>query len=260
MENMNRSKLLLNEQPLLVMPQLAAKIGLIEAIVLQQIHYWNTINAQTNNNFKDGYYWTFNSYEQWQEQFPFWSIATIKRTINSLEKKKKLIISANYNKLKIDRTKWYRIDYEALENLETSPLYQNDLTNVSSCTNQEVNMSKPLPETNTETNTKIIKGIITTMNNSPMFLEDYLEAINYYLNEYALYIGRQHPVLSKEHWETVITSLFTVELNGLFTDVSLDDEMTMMDKYFATDFDTDRNILHYVSGNIRTLRCYEECY
>lgn len=113
---------------------------------------------------------------------------------------------------------------------------------------------------NTEINNNLIKGIIISMNNSQMFLEECLEAINYYFSQYEQYVGKQHPVLSKEHWETVIMSLFTVELNGLFTDVSLDDEMTMIDKYFATNFDTDRNILHYVSGNIRALRCYEECY
>ena len=34
------SKLLINEHPLQVLPSLATKIGLNEAIVLQQIHYW----------------------------------------------------------------------------------------------------------------------------------------------------------------------------------------------------------------------------
>ena len=47
------SKLLLNEQPLLIMPTLASKIGLNESIVLQQIHYWNTINEKANNNFRE---------------------------------------------------------------------------------------------------------------------------------------------------------------------------------------------------------------
>lgn len=34
------SRLLINEQPLLVLPSLACEIGLNEALMLQQIHYW----------------------------------------------------------------------------------------------------------------------------------------------------------------------------------------------------------------------------
>jgi hypothetical protein len=113
---MNNNNLLIQEEPLIVLPSLAVKVGLNEAIVLQQIHYWVQLNKKMKNNFRDGYYWTYNTYEQWQKQFPFWHVITIKRIIASLEKKG-LIISANYNKLSIDRTKWYRIDYERLESL-----------------------------------------------------------------------------------------------------------------------------------------------
>ena len=119
------SRLLLDEQPLLVMPQLATKIGLHEWIVLQQIHYWNQINEKAGNNYKDGYYWTFNSYERWQLQFPFWSIMTIRRMIAKLETMG-LVISGNYNRLKIDRTKWYRINYKVLDNIENDTCVQKE--------------------------------------------------------------------------------------------------------------------------------------
>lgn len=148
---MNESRLLLDEEPLLIMPKLAIKVGLNESIVLQQIHYWNQINKKTNANLKDGYYWTFNSYEQWQKQFPFWSIKTIQRTITSLEKLR-LIVSNNYNKMKIDRTKWYRIDYEVLQALETSPFGHFDLTTRAKWLDHLDNLSRPLPETNSEIN------------------------------------------------------------------------------------------------------------
>ena len=110
------SKLLLDSQPLVVLPELAAVVGLNEAIVLQQIHYWIEINKKANRNHNDGYYWTYNSYEAWHEQFPFWSKNTIVRIIEKLEKSN-LIVTGNYNKLKLDRTKWYRINYEELNEL-----------------------------------------------------------------------------------------------------------------------------------------------
>lgn len=34
------SKLLIQESPVMIIPSLAVKIGLNEAVILQQIHYW----------------------------------------------------------------------------------------------------------------------------------------------------------------------------------------------------------------------------
>src|SRR5699024_3954931 len=116
--------------PLLVMPKLATKICLNESIFIQQILYRNEINKKSNNNYKDVYYWTFNSVTQWQKQFPFWSRNTIQRTITNLENMK-LIVTGNYNKLKIDRTKWYRIDNKPIKILEESPLTQIVARNMS---------------------------------------------------------------------------------------------------------------------------------
>lgn len=118
------SKLLMDEIPLMVQPKLAVKIGLNEAIFLQQLHYW----LEKATNIIDGKRWVYNTFNEWQKQFPFWSVATIKRTISSLENKK-LIIAANYNKMSIDRTKWYTIDYLTLENLENDNITDNTSKN-----------------------------------------------------------------------------------------------------------------------------------
>jgi hypothetical protein len=91
-------------------------IGLNEAIVIQQIHYWIRKNQENNINYYVGHYWTYNSYADWQKQFPFWCERTIKRIFLSLENKN-ILISDNFNQMKRDRTKWYRINYEALNRL-----------------------------------------------------------------------------------------------------------------------------------------------
>lgn len=122
----NNSPLLINEPPLQVIPSLAVKIGLNEAIVLQQFHYW----LQRSNNQHDGYKWIYNSYPEWNKQFSFWSESTVKRTITSLENQG-LLISSNFNKAGWDRTKWYRIDYGKLV---TRASGQNDPTVNSNCT------------------------------------------------------------------------------------------------------------------------------
>ncbi|MFC0299124.1 DnaD domain-containing protein [Geobacillus jurassicus] len=101
--------LLLDDQPLIVLPKLAMAIGLNESIVVQQLHYW----LEKSEHVHDGYKWVYNTYGDWQEQFPFWSESTIRRIITKLEKMG-IIVAANFNRSKIDKTKWYRIDYDKL--------------------------------------------------------------------------------------------------------------------------------------------------
>ncbi|MCS5352687.1 DnaD domain protein [Staphylococcus aureus] len=117
------TKLLIDDYPIQVLPKLAELIGLNEAIVLQQIHYW----LNRSNHDYDGKLWIYNSYPKWIEQFPFWSESTIKRAITSLEKQKLLHVG-NYNKAGFDRTKWYSINYFELEILVTRASGQNDPT------------------------------------------------------------------------------------------------------------------------------------
>jgi len=203
------SKLLLDEHPLMVMPQLAKAIGLNEAIILQQIHYWNEINKKTKNNFKDGHYWTFNSYDGWCEQFPFWSESTIKRAMRNLEKLE-VVIVGNYNRLKIDRTKWYRIDYKKLEKWGNIPIVQNDLINVSNCTDGRVKMDRPLPETTPEITPKINLEI----NNQQSWIVDIFK------NCFESYFGYSHRKINK------IPNLIEVE------EFSANDLKTCFTEYF----------------------------
>lgn len=129
----------------MVLPSLAAQVGLNEAIILQQIHYW--LDPRINKNFKEGYYWVYNSYEQWGEQFSFWSTVTIKRTFQSLEKSG-LLISKNLNHSGFNKTKWYRLDYEKLKELTSfvneskcsSRSDQNDPSKRSACTQDQINV------------------------------------------------------------------------------------------------------------------------
>ena len=98
--------LLIEDFPIQLIPRLAVAIGLNEAIFVQQLHYWS-------RKSKDG--WVYNTYEQWQkDNFPFWSIATIKRIVYSLETKG-LIISKQPDSF--DRKKYYALDYDQLDTL-----------------------------------------------------------------------------------------------------------------------------------------------
>ncbi|MFV8853452.1 hypothetical protein ABQ336_22345, partial [Serratia fonticola] len=166
------SRLLINENPLQVLPTLACAIGLNEAVVLQQIHYWMNSSRHAYN----GRRWVYNSVTNWQKQFPFWSESTVKRALLSLEKQG-MVSSANYNRDPRDQSKWYSINYDVLESLDQQQNRVNDALghidqmeqvnmtqcNEPTCTNaqgqvepmRQVNMTQPLPEITTENTQEI---------------------------------------------------------------------------------------------------------
>ena len=115
------SKLLINESPLQVLPTLAIRIGLNEAIFLQQLHYFLSLSKHE----KDGRRWIYNSSADWQAIFPFWSAPTIRRVIASLEEQKLIITTTQYNQSGFDKRRWFAIDYSALETAEQS-IAQNE--------------------------------------------------------------------------------------------------------------------------------------
>lgn len=134
-KRMSMDKLLIQEPPLQVLPTLAMAIGLKEALLLQQIHYWTRLST----NIEDGHTWVYNSVTQWQQQLPFWSERTIWTMIKKLETLD-LIISGSFNKAKFDRTKWYRINYANLAILNSQILRK-----------QAASLAEPIPETTTDT-------------------------------------------------------------------------------------------------------------
>lgn len=111
------SHLLMDEHPLVVQPALAVAIGLNEAIVLQQVHYWLRKNSKSQKHTRNGHVWTYNSVPEWVEQFPFWSERTIWQTLKSL-RTMKLLIAEQLSDDKRDRTLWYTVDYTELQKLE----------------------------------------------------------------------------------------------------------------------------------------------
>ncbi|HBR33660.1 MAG TPA: hypothetical protein DD734_03435 [Firmicutes bacterium] len=145
------SKLLLDEKPLQVLPSLACTIGLNEAIFLQQLHYW----LKDSKHLHDGRRWVFNSYEGWQEQFKFWSISTIRRTIKSCIDQG-LVVDGNFNKLKQDNTKWYTINYDNVDLVSSDrPPVQNEQTDCSGWIDPSAHNEQTVTREYTETTTEI---------------------------------------------------------------------------------------------------------
>ena len=132
------------------------KTGLNKAIFLNQLNYWIELNEKAEINFQDGYYWSYSSYPKMIERdFPYWSVDTLKRTVTSLEKYG-IVISANYNSMKMDKKKWYRIDYKRLQEVIDIVKHHDELVNSdvnaichnvsAKCTDDEGNVSRAIKE------------------------------------------------------------------------------------------------------------------
>ncbi len=114
------TKLLIDEPPLQVLPSLAVKVGLGEAIVVQQIHYW----LQRSKPMDDGFCWVYNSVKEWKRQFPFWSENTIFRNLQSL-RDAGILIAEQKSANSFDKTLYYRINYEAFGDESITPKWGN---------------------------------------------------------------------------------------------------------------------------------------
>lgn len=147
--------LLFKFRPLVVNPQLAERIGLNEAIVLQQLKYWL---SETGAGVEHaGRRWIYNSVEQWQQQFPFWSVDTVKRALKSLQNQG-IVLVEQLAKSRHDHTNHYAINYESSALIDQGNLHQSDQGNLpqserASCTD--------LTKTTTETTQEITKPTVS---------------------------------------------------------------------------------------------------
>jgi hypothetical protein len=126
------SNLLINEYPLLVLPSLAVKYGLNEAIVIQQIQYW----SRKLDVADDGFSWVYNTIPEWKKQFPFWSERTIFSILKGL-REDGILIAEKRSKSPWDHTLYYRLNYEILEHTISQSLQDRPRKSCDNTVNTE---------------------------------------------------------------------------------------------------------------------------
>ena len=98
---------------IMLITKLVLKVGMNEALFLQQLHYF----LEQRGVQKEGRKWFFHTYEQWLQQFPYLSKSSLRRAIHSLEKQGVIDRCPNFNTRKSDHTMWYTINYNCLHRL-----------------------------------------------------------------------------------------------------------------------------------------------
>lgn len=111
------TKLITKDYALQLLPCLATQIGVSRAIVLQQL-YW-LLGQRKMGRKKDGVKYIRMTVAEWQERhFPFMSRRNIRRVLASLERDKLVISRQDLNRIGYDRSTWWAIDFQKLDELE----------------------------------------------------------------------------------------------------------------------------------------------
>lgn len=269
---------------LIVNTDLALVLGdLNEAIILNQLNYWLEINKKADKNFIDGKYWVYNSYAEWRENdFPYWSEKTIQRTFTRLENKG-IVISSNYNKMCIDKTKWYSIDFEVLEEM-IKAYDSNKISEEDKMSCREGQYDRPIPKNTTKDYSYAFskeKGTLCfsdekavgqsnvkyRIDDVPNLVSRYAEPntpgsriielrniIQYFISRYEEESDIRHIDVSDSAIKSIVDAYF--HPTGKVVDCEAEDYMWMIDDYFATDYKMNgrrvsKSLQHFFSGKIR---------
>ena len=122
-----------------------------EALVLQQVDYWCTINKRNDEYYIDGAYWTFSSINMMlKRDFPLcFSYDTLKRTLINLEEGNFLITK------KYKNGKLYRVNYNKIS-FNKNPKSDKNITK-----NESDNQKSRLVQNAPTQNVKLVQNAPT---------------------------------------------------------------------------------------------------
>ncbi len=104
-------------------PLVAQVLGERCAMIISQLHYWI---GKKCGEIHWGARWIYNSYKEWQVQFPWLGVGQIGHLFRHLEAIG-VVLSDNFNRTPTDRVKWYTIDYHQLAKLTGWNPYDLDI-------------------------------------------------------------------------------------------------------------------------------------
>ena len=87
-------------------PDIAKRVGVNAAVLYQNVLFWTEKNMANGRHIHEGLAWTYNSVRAWGELFPYLSSKQVRTALEKLVSEG-LLVEGNFNKMQIDRTKWY---------------------------------------------------------------------------------------------------------------------------------------------------------
>ena len=90
-------------------PPMGAALGTCAALLVQQMFYW----CLKSDRIEQGHKWVFKTHKEWQAELMGFDQKTIQRALSTL-RDLGIVVTANFNKHRYDRTLWYRVDVDRL--------------------------------------------------------------------------------------------------------------------------------------------------
>lgn len=135
--------------------EVAEMVGIIAAVLFQNIAYWCQHSCANGTNYYEGRYWTYNSIKAFRDMFPYLSKSQVDTALKKLIDAG-MIVRGNFNKSTYDRTMWYALTETG------NAMFKNrkSISEKSEMEDQEIGNGfpgnrKPIPYINTDINTNI---------------------------------------------------------------------------------------------------------
>lgn len=84
----------------------AQAYGVDEAIMIRNLQFFITMNANRGHNLREGRFWSYDKLNDFPKHFPYWTVKQLRRIIASLIQQE-VIIKGSFNNHWSDRTSWY---------------------------------------------------------------------------------------------------------------------------------------------------------
>ena len=154
--------------------ELATRLGLPEAILLQHFYYWHQHNQHLPEMNREGRIWFFRSVAEIREVFPYLSDGNIRTAIRHLCEAG-LIVKGDYSSASMNKATWYSLLDSAIRLFDLSDLANpfSDSQNGFSDSDKCIDNRKDDRKNNRTNNTPI----------SPRFLKPTLEEVAAYCRE-----------------------------------------------------------------------------
>lgn len=126
---------------------IAKKVGIAGAVLLNNIYWWVDKNAKNQINFYEDKYWTYNKKSAYLEQFPYLTENQLEYALTKLRDAGYIEVG-NFNKSKYDRTLWYTLTEKAYDELQNSNSHSGNFRNGKPKNEppiQDINTNNPLP-------------------------------------------------------------------------------------------------------------------
>ena len=128
--------------------EVAKEVGVIAAILFQNIAFWCQHSKANGNHFHEGRYWTYNTNKAFCEIFPYMSSKAIRNGLNKLVDAG-MIVTGNFNERTYDRTIWYALSQKG------ECIFQKGQMEVAKKANGSSQKGEPIPDINTDINADI---------------------------------------------------------------------------------------------------------